>query len=162
MVSVRSGSRTQLSALFSCLFLLTVILWLGPLLTTLPKVSIVEVLLSSLSSVCPRFHHRRVPPISLRETGRAQGPVAHLEVRRLDVGGGLLGHDMYRCDRGTGRGSDLYCPHSRHEDPVAPLAILCARGGDGRVGGRCGHGPVRGTTAVYQRRKVFPALIEEE
>ncbi|VDM38237.1 unnamed protein product [Toxocara canis] len=36
MVNVESGSKTQLSSLFSCLLLLTIILWLGPLLETLP------------------------------------------------------------------------------------------------------------------------------
>ncbi|CAJ0571320.1 unnamed protein product, partial [Mesorhabditis spiculigera] len=36
MVNVTSGSKTQLSALFSCLLLLTLILWLGPLIEPLP------------------------------------------------------------------------------------------------------------------------------
>lgn len=38
MVAVRSGTKTQLSNLFSCALLMVVILWLGPFLTELPKV----------------------------------------------------------------------------------------------------------------------------
>ncbi|RCN40186.1 hypothetical protein ANCCAN_13881 [Ancylostoma caninum] len=38
MVNVKSGSKTQLSTVFSCALLLAIILWLGPLLRDLPKV----------------------------------------------------------------------------------------------------------------------------
>ncbi|KIH47445.1 inorganic anion transporter, SulP family [Ancylostoma duodenale] len=38
MVNVKSGSKTQLSTVFSCALLLAIILWLGPLLRDLPKI----------------------------------------------------------------------------------------------------------------------------
>ncbi|KHN80252.1 Sulfate permease family protein 3 [Toxocara canis] len=51
MVNVESGSKTQLSSLFSCLLLLTIILWLGPLLETLPMCILAVIILMALRAM---------------------------------------------------------------------------------------------------------------
>ncbi|VDK17750.1 unnamed protein product, partial [Anisakis simplex] len=51
MVNVESGSRTQLAALFSCLLLLIVILWLGPLLESLPICVLAVIIIMALRSL---------------------------------------------------------------------------------------------------------------
>lgn len=48
MVNVESGSKTQLSTLFSSLFLLTIILWIGPLLETLPMCTLAVIIIMAL------------------------------------------------------------------------------------------------------------------
>ncbi|VDK19351.1 unnamed protein product [Anisakis simplex] len=51
MVNVESGSKTQLSALFSCLLLLIIILWLGPLLQTLPMCILAVIIIMALRAM---------------------------------------------------------------------------------------------------------------
>lgn len=55
MVNVESGSKTQLSALPSCLLLLAVILWVGPLLKTLPMCTLAVIILMALRSMFRKF-----------------------------------------------------------------------------------------------------------
>lgn len=77
MVSVRSGTRTQMAAVFSCGLLLAIILWLGPFLADLPKVNISNPH-SFLPLVCPCFDNRRRSPVNVREDVRTSETVAHL------------------------------------------------------------------------------------
>uniref|UniRef100_A0A915C3V9 STAS domain-containing protein n=1 Tax=Parascaris univalens TaxID=6257 RepID=A0A915C3V9_PARUN len=51
MVNVEGGTKTQLSSLFSCLLLLTIILWLGPLLKTLPMCILAAIIIMALRSM---------------------------------------------------------------------------------------------------------------
>ncbi|VDO95048.1 unnamed protein product [Heligmosomoides polygyrus] len=65
MVNVKSGTKTQLSTVFSCALLMSIILWLGPLLKDLPKcilASIITVALKSMFSKCGEL--RRIYPVS--------------------------------------------------------------------------------------------------
>ncbi|KAE9548558.1 hypothetical protein FO519_008231 [Halicephalobus sp. NKZ332] len=55
MVQLESGVRTQLSALFSCLFLLAVILFLGPFFETLPLCILSTVIVVALRPMFKKF-----------------------------------------------------------------------------------------------------------
>ncbi|KAI1706993.1 sulfate permease family domain-containing protein [Ditylenchus destructor] len=56
MVNVESGGRTQLSNIFSCLLLLGVILFLGPLFRTLPFCMLSTVIVVALRSMFRKFN----------------------------------------------------------------------------------------------------------
>ncbi|CAJ0946352.1 unnamed protein product, partial [Mesorhabditis belari] len=51
MVNVSSGTRTQLSTVFSCLLLLTLILWLGPLIEPLPMCILAAIITVALKGM---------------------------------------------------------------------------------------------------------------
>ncbi|MFH4980166.1 hypothetical protein AB6A40_006875 [Gnathostoma spinigerum] len=51
MVNDESGAHTQLAALFSCLLVLVVILWLGPLLQALPMCILAVIIIFSMKNV---------------------------------------------------------------------------------------------------------------
>lgn len=55
MVQAESGAKTQLSAVFSCLFLLSIILFLGPLFETLPLCILSTVILVALRPMFKKF-----------------------------------------------------------------------------------------------------------
>ncbi|VDM94809.1 unnamed protein product [Thelazia callipaeda] len=55
MVNVESGSRTQFASVPSCLLIVAVILWVGPLLNALPMCILAVILLMSLRTMFYRF-----------------------------------------------------------------------------------------------------------
>ncbi|CAI4228126.1 unnamed protein product [Auanema sp. JU1783] len=55
MVSVKTGTRTQLSTVFSCSLLLAIILFLGPLLEQLPKCVLASIIVIALQSMFRKF-----------------------------------------------------------------------------------------------------------
>ncbi|KAK0424991.1 hypothetical protein QR680_008969 [Steinernema hermaphroditum] len=55
MVMVESGTRTQLSSVFSSALVLVVILWLGPLFRTLPMCLLASVIIMALRSMFLKF-----------------------------------------------------------------------------------------------------------
>ncbi|TKR93701.1 hypothetical protein L596_008111 [Steinernema carpocapsae] len=55
MVMVESGTRTQLSSLFSSALILVVIMWLGPLFRTLPMCLLAAVIIMALRSMFLKF-----------------------------------------------------------------------------------------------------------
>uniref|UniRef100_A0A1I7XNC5 STAS domain-containing protein n=1 Tax=Heterorhabditis bacteriophora TaxID=37862 RepID=A0A1I7XNC5_HETBA len=88
MVNVNSGTKTQLSTIFSCALLITIILWLGPLLKDLPKcvlASIITVALKSMFMKCGEL--KKLYPIS--KTDFAIWIISFLTTMCIDVMGGL-------------------------------------------------------------------------
>ncbi|KJH53498.1 inorganic anion transporter, SulP family [Dictyocaulus viviparus] len=65
MVNVKSGTRTQLSTVFSCALLLSIILWLGPLLKDLPKCVLASIITVALKSMFMKYGElRKIYPVS--------------------------------------------------------------------------------------------------
>ncbi|KAJ1347411.1 hypothetical protein KIN20_002463 [Parelaphostrongylus tenuis] len=65
MVNVKSGARTQLSALFSCSLLLAIILWFGPLLRNLPSCVLASIITVALKSMFMKYSElKSIYPVS--------------------------------------------------------------------------------------------------
>uniref|UniRef100_A0A0K0CVC7 Sulfate_transp domain-containing protein n=1 Tax=Angiostrongylus cantonensis TaxID=6313 RepID=A0A0K0CVC7_ANGCA len=65
MVNVKSGARTQLSALFSCALLLAIILWFGPLLRDLPSCVLASIITVALKSMFMKYSElKSIYPVS--------------------------------------------------------------------------------------------------